>query len=101
MLKLCCFCFCVIKVFCPFAEVKSAQHSDVNVKRPLTLVIISTKTSPKMLRLRKNKILPQQVSDLGAFIFVVTMIPITYIWEVMNQTNFTSRKMLRPMTTLV
>jgi len=35
-----------------------------------------------MLRLRKNKILPQQVSDLGAFIFVVTMIPITYIWEV-------------------
>lgn len=35
-----------------------------------------------MLRLRKNKILPQQVSDLGAFIFVVTMIPTTYIWEV-------------------
>ena len=35
-----------------------------------------------MIRLRKNKLLPQQVSDLGAFLFVVTMIPVTYIWEV-------------------
>ena len=40
-----------------------------------------------MLRLRKNKILPQQVSDLGAFIFVVTMIPITYIWEVSSEVD--------------
>ena len=29
-----------------------------------------------MLRLRKTKLLPQQVSDLGAFIFVVAMIPV-------------------------
>ena len=55
----------------------------------------------KMLRLRKSKLLPQQVSDLGAFIFVVAMIPVsrnlplttedlcpisryqvTYLWEV-------------------
>ena len=35
-----------------------------------------------MLRLRKSKLLPQQVSDLGAFIFVTMMIPVTYIWEV-------------------
>ena len=54
-----------------------------------------------MLRLRKSKLLPQQVSDLGAFIFVVAMIPVslelahfrkifvyflmyqvTYLWEV-------------------
>lgn len=35
-----------------------------------------------MLRLRKSKLLPQQVSDLGAFIFVTLMIPVTYIWEV-------------------
>ena len=37
-----------------------------------------------MFRLRKAKLLPQQVSDLGAFIFVVLMIPVTYIWEVSN-----------------
>jgi len=37
----------------------------------------------KMLRLRKSKLLPQQVSDLGAFIFVVAMIPVTYLWEVL------------------
>jgi len=36
-----------------------------------------------MLRLRKTKLLPQQVSDLGAFIFVVAMIPVTYLWEVL------------------
>ena len=30
-----------------------------------------------MLRLRKSKLLPQQVSDLGAFIFVVAMIPVS------------------------
>ena len=41
-----------------------------------------------MFRLRKAKLLPQQVSDLGAFIFVVLMIPVTYIWEVSNS-NFT------------
>ena len=35
-----------------------------------------------MLRLRKSKLVPQQVSDLGAFIFVCAMIPITYLWEV-------------------
>ena len=35
-----------------------------------------------MLRLRKTKLLPQQVSDLGAFIFVCAMIPVTYLWEV-------------------
>ena len=35
-----------------------------------------------MFRLRKSKLLPQQVSDLGAFIFVTLMIPVTYIWEV-------------------
>ena len=34
------------------------------------------KSSHKMLRLRKTKLLPQQVSDLGAFIFVVAMIPV-------------------------
>ena len=37
----------------------------------------------RMLRLRKSKLLPQQVSDLGAFIFVVAMIPVTYLWEVL------------------
>jgi hypothetical protein len=36
-----------------------------------------------MLRLRKSKLLPQQVSDLGAFIFVVAMIPVTYLWEML------------------
>ena len=41
----------------------------------------------KMFRLRKNKVLPQQVSDFGAFLFVVTMIPITYIWEVRTETK--------------
>jgi len=35
-----------------------------------------------MFRLRKNKVLPQQVSDFGAFLFVVSMIPLTYVWEV-------------------
>lgn len=35
-----------------------------------------------MFRLRKTKVLPQQVSDFGAFLFVVTMIPMTYVWEV-------------------
>jgi len=35
-----------------------------------------------MWRLRKNKLLPQQISDLGAFVFISFMIPITYIWEV-------------------
>jgi len=35
-----------------------------------------------MLRLRKTRLLPQQVSDLGAFFFVVVMIPLTYVWEV-------------------
>ena len=39
-----------------------------------------------MLRLRKSKLLPQQVSDLGAFIFVTLMIPVTYIWEVCKLT---------------
>jgi len=40
-----------------------------------------------MFRLRKAKLLPQQVSDLGAFIFVVLMIPVTYIWEVAVVSN--------------
>jgi len=35
-----------------------------------------------MPRLRKAKLIPQQVSDIGAFFFVVCMIPLTYIWEV-------------------
>ena len=35
-----------------------------------------------MFRLRKTKVLPQQVSDFGAFLFVVSMIPLTYVWEV-------------------
>ena len=45
----------------------------------------------KMLRLRKSKLLPQQVSDLGAFIFVVAMIPVSKVrslwvenWEQIN-----------------
>ena len=43
-----------------------------------------------MLRIRRSKLLPQQVSDLGAFMFVVTMIPLTYVWEVavVSQTVF-------------
>ena len=52
------------------------------------------KTS-KMIRLRKNKLLPQQVSDLGAFLFVVTMIPVTYIWEVSKMPKTDSLKGLR------
>ena len=48
-----------------------------------------------MIRLRKNKLLPQQVSDLGAFLFVVTMIPVTYIWEVSKIPKTDSLKGLR------
>lgn len=40
-----------------------------------------------MFRLRKNKVLPQQVSDFGAFLFVVSMIPLTYVWEVREETQ--------------
>lgn len=36
-----------------------------------------------MLRLRKAKLVPQQVSDFGAFIFVCLMIPVSYLWEVL------------------
>ena len=80
------------KSFCPFAEVNSAYQSSCDYQKSISSSqkhknhsedLISTLL--KMLRLRKNKILPQQVSDLGAFIFVVTMIPITYIWEVMME----------------
>jgi len=35
-----------------------------------------------MVRLRKNRLLPQQMSDLGAFVFVSLMIPLTYLWEI-------------------
>jgi len=34
-----------------------------------------------MVRYRKS-VMPRQMSDLGAFIFVTCMIPLTYIWEV-------------------
>lgn len=32
-------------------------------------------------RLRKSRLFPRQVSDVGAFIFVVLMMPATYIYE--------------------
>ena len=35
-----------------------------------------------MIRLRKNRVMPKQLSDTGAFIFVVVMIPFTYFYEV-------------------
>lgn len=35
-----------------------------------------------MTRLRKNGLFPKQLSDVGAFTFVVCMIPTTYIYEV-------------------
>ena len=38
---------------------------------------LTEKDKSNMLRLRKSKLLPQQVSDLGAFIFVVAMIPVS------------------------
>ena len=31
--------------------------------------------------MRKNKLFPRQVSDVGAFLFVVLMMPATYIYE--------------------
>ena len=31
--------------------------------------------------MRKNKLCPRQVSDIGAFLFVVIMMPATYIYE--------------------
>ena len=31
--------------------------------------------------MRKNKLFPRQVSDIGAFLFVVLMMPATYIYE--------------------
>ena len=34
-----------------------------------------------MNRMRKNKLFPRQVSDIGAFLFVVLMMPATYIYE--------------------
>lgn len=34
-----------------------------------------------MNRMRKNKLFPRQVSDIGAFLFVVIMMPATYIYE--------------------
>ena len=34
-----------------------------------------------MNRMRKNKLFPRQVSDIGAFLFVVLMMPTTYIYE--------------------
>ncbi len=34
------------------------------------------------VRLRKNRLIPRQISDAGAFIFVTVMIPLTYIYEV-------------------
>jgi len=34
-----------------------------------------------MNRMRKNKLFPRQVSDVGAFLFVVLMMPATYIYE--------------------
>ena len=34
-----------------------------------------------MIRLRKNRIFPRQVSDIGAFVFVTFMMPATYIYE--------------------
>jgi len=35
-----------------------------------------------MLRLRKKKLLPGQLSDVGAFLFVCFMIPFTFLWEI-------------------
>ena len=32
-------------------------------------------------RFRRQRIFPKQISDIGAFVFVVTMIPSTYIFE--------------------
>ena len=32
-------------------------------------------------RFRRQRIFPKQISDIGAFVFVVTMIPSTYIYE--------------------
>ena len=34
-----------------------------------------------MNRMRKNRLFPRQVSDIGAFLFVVIMMPATYIYE--------------------
>ena len=34
-----------------------------------------------MNRIRKNRLFPRQVSDIGAFVFVVLMMPATYIYE--------------------
>lgn len=34
-----------------------------------------------MVRIRKSRVMPQQMSDMGAFIFVSCMIPGTYFWE--------------------
>ena len=39
------------------------------------------KYSGTMNRMRKNKLFPRQVSDIGAFLFVVIMMPATYIYE--------------------
>ena len=36
----------------------------------------------RMIRLRKHRLFPRQISDAGAFIFVTLMIPFTYIYEV-------------------
>ena len=33
-------------------------------------------------RLRTTNLLPQRPSELGAFVFITVMIPVTYIWEV-------------------
>ena len=32
-------------------------------------------------RFRRQRIFPKQISDIGAFVFVVTMIPSTYVFE--------------------
>ena len=36
----------------------------------------------KMNRIRKTRLFPRQVSDIGAFLFVIIMMPATYIYEV-------------------
>ena len=106
---LCCLCtYCVLSNNFSNSRLYNAQlQTNVSyVKRVLVLISFfhpSSKLShstvhsslystqdeekEKMFRLRKTKVLPQQVSDFGAFLFVVTMIPITYIWEVRTETK--------------